>query len=42
MFLPMWERVREAMSSVYDTTTFQNLVDEFRQRAETYVPSYTI
>ena len=38
----MWELVREAMSSVYDTTTFEDLVDEYRQRTENYVPSYTI
>jgi len=42
VFLPMWERVREAMSSIYDTTTFQDLVDECRQKVDGYVLSYTI
>jgi Rrf2 family protein len=42
VFLPMWERVREAMSGVYDTTTFSQLVEEYQKRTETYVPSYTI
>lgn len=42
VFLPMWSRVREAMEDVYDTTTFQTLVDEFNLKAKDYVPSYTI
>lgn len=40
VFLPMWERVTRAMVEVYDSTTFQDLVDQERQRA--YVPSYSI
>jgi Rrf2 family cysteine metabolism transcriptional repressor len=27
-FLPMWERAREALSEVYDSTTFEDLVEE--------------
>jgi Rrf2 family protein len=42
VFLPMWERVRKAMSDVYDHTTLQDLVDQERQRAEKYVASYAI
>ena len=42
VFLPMWDRVREAMSDVYDTTTFQDLVDEQRRKQGKYVPSYAI
>ena len=42
VFLPMWEKVRKASSDVYDGTTFQDLVDQERQRAEEYVPGYVI
>lgn len=42
VFLPMWDRVRDAMSDVYDTTTFQDLVDEHRRKQGKYVPSYAI
>jgi Rrf2 family protein len=42
VFLPMWERVQNAILDVYQTTTFQDLIDKERERAEQYVPSYTI
>ena len=42
VFLPMWERVRKAISGVYDTTTFQDLLEEERRRSEEYVPGYVI
>ena len=42
VFFPMWQKVREAVSDVYDNTTFQNLVDQEMQKAESYVPSYSI
>jgi len=42
VFLPMWERVRDAVAGVYDSTTFQDLVDAERQRKESYVPVYHI
>ena len=42
VFLPMWERVRKAISEVYDTTTFQDLVDQEKQRSERYMPCYSI
>jgi len=42
VFLPMWQRVQEAMTEVYDGTTFAALVDEKRRREETYVPNYVI
>jgi len=28
VFLPMWERARKAVESVYYTTTFENLIEE--------------
>jgi Rrf2 family protein len=42
VFLPMWERVRNAISAVYDTTTFQDLVDQEKQKRTASVCSYTI
>lgn len=42
VFLPMWEKVGKAISDVYDTTTFRDLVDEERKRSEKYVPGYVI
>ena len=42
VFLPMWRKVGEAMSEVYDGTTFQDLVDQDRERVKRYVPSYEI
>jgi DNA-binding IscR family transcriptional regulator len=42
VFLPMWQRVQDAMSEVYDGTTFADLVDEKRRREQTYVPDYVI
>jgi len=41
VFLPMWEKVRKAISAVYDTTTFHDLVERAR-RKEGYVPTYSI
>jgi len=42
VFLPMWEKVREAISAVYDNTTFQQLVEEEAQKGQEYVPQYSI
>jgi len=41
-FLPMWQRAAAALSAVYDSTTFQTLIDEERRRAEQSSPSYVI
>lgn len=41
-FLPMWKEVEEAISGVYDNTTFQDLVDQEKQRNEKMVPRYSI
>ena len=39
----MWERVRKAVTDIYDTTTFQDLLDEeMRLRRRQFVPSYAI
>ena len=42
VFLPMWEKASKAMSDVYDGTTFEDLVEQERERAKGYVPSYAI
>ena len=42
VFQPMWEKVGKAMSDVYDGTTFEDLVEQERERVKGYVPSYTI
>jgi len=42
VFLPMWERARVAMSGVYDTTTFQDLVDNAERQSEKSDPLYSI
>ena len=41
-FLPMWERVQEAVSEVYDNTTFQDLVEQEKQQGEKQILSYSI
>lgn len=41
VFLPMWERAMHAMLSVYDNTSFDDLLREERKRQE-YVPMYSI
>lgn len=42
VFLPVWNRVREAIDEVYDGTTFEELVENARRAEEQYVPTYTI
>ncbi len=42
VFRPMWQKVEEAISAVYDHTTFANLVEEEKRRDQNYVPSYAI
>jgi len=42
VFLPMWEKVQHAISGVYDKTTFENLVEQEKQKGKRYVPAYSI
>jgi Rrf2 family protein len=42
VFLPMWERVKKAVTDVYDGTTFQDLVEQDSRREREQVPSYSI
>jgi Rrf2 family protein len=41
-FLPMWDRVSEALSQVYDSTTFEDLVEQERLRKNEFVLDYRI
>ena len=41
-FLPMWERAREALTEVYDSTSFQDLVELERLQQKQGVPDYCI
>jgi len=41
-FLPMWEKVQNAVSEVYDNTTFQYLVDQEKQQCGEQVANYCI
>lgn len=42
VFLPMWEEVKNAMSEVYDSTTFAILVERDRRTHDDYVANYAI
>lgn len=42
VFRPMWDKVRIAVSEVYDNTTFQQLVDQQKQKVKEVVPCYSI
>jgi len=39
---PVWQQVAEAITSVFDGTTFADLVEQEERRAKTYVPAYAI
>ncbi|MCP4376882.1 MAG: Rrf2 family transcriptional regulator [bacterium] len=41
-FIDMWSRARDAIASVYDTTTFKNLIDDERTRCEADKGMYCI
>jgi Rrf2 family protein len=44
VFLPLWGRAQDALASVYDGTSFQDLIDQESQLAENYESclNYTI
>jgi len=42
VFLPLWERVQDAVGSIYDTTSFQDLLDQDSLLRRRYVPTYAI
>ena len=41
-FIDMWSRACDAATKVYDTTTFQDLIDKEPASADRYVGSYSI
>ncbi len=41
-FMSLWERARDAVSEVYDNTTFESLVNEEQVRSGDYVTNYCI
>lgn len=41
-FIGMWTRAGDAATEVYDTTTFQDLIDKEQASADRYVGSYSI
>ena len=41
-FLPMWTKVAEAISDIYDNTTFLDLVEQEKQKNKERVPRYSI
>ncbi len=42
VFLPMWEKVHEAIEGVYNSTTFRDLVDQEVQKQQEGRPDYSI
>jgi len=42
VFLGLWERANEAVSEVYDSTSFRDLLERERQAAGQRVPDYCI
>ena len=42
VFMPMWKKVQDAMTTIYDSTTLQHLLNEEAQACHAYVPSYVI
>lgn len=42
VFLPMWEKVRNAVSNVYDNTTFQDLLDQQAEKTKEDALCYSI
>jgi Rrf2 family cysteine metabolism transcriptional repressor len=42
VFMPMWEDVRKAVSGVFESTTFQDLLDREARRARGRVVEYSI
>jgi Rrf2 family protein len=42
VFLPMWDRVRRAVSDIYDDTTFQNLIEQEARMCGALTATYSI
>ncbi len=42
VFLSMWEKVHDAIETVYNNTTFRNLLDQEVEKQQEGVPGYSI
>jgi Rrf2 family protein len=42
VFMPVWERARQAASAIYNKTTFQDLVEEYARHGEGVASNYVI
>ncbi len=42
VFMPLWQRVQDAVNGIYDGTTLQDLLDQDRQNAARQAPSFEI
>ena len=42
VFLPIWEQARKAVLDVYDSVTFQDLLEKDKQLKEGFFPCYAI
>ena len=42
VFLPIWKKARNAMADVYDSATFEDLVEADQRRKMRHVPTYSI
>jgi len=43
VFLPLWEKIKKALSEIYENTTFEDLLEIERKKGEKkYVPNYCI
>ena len=42
VFVPVFRRVRDAVSAIYDNTSFEDLADEKRAREALFVPNFAI
>jgi DNA-binding IscR family transcriptional regulator len=42
VFMPMWEKVRDQVENVYDTTSLQDLVEKEQEQQRQFVLDYAI
>ena len=42
VFMGLWQRAQDALSGVYDTTSFMDLVEQERAKNKEYVPQFDI
>ncbi len=42
IFTPIWDKIRTAVTDIYDSTTFADLIEEAAKRRDDYTPGYTI